>query len=46
MGPGCGLECEAGKIDGKIHQLVKNLKGDILSDVELWQSPSGAFSQD
>ena len=29
-------ECGAGKIDVKVHQLVKNLKGDILSDTELW----------
>ena len=26
----------AGKIDVKVHQIVKNLKGDVLSDTELW----------
>jgi hypothetical protein len=26
----------AGKTDVKVHQLVKNLKGDVLSDTELW----------
>lgn len=30
------VEGEAGKIDVKVHQLVKNLKGDVLSDTELW----------
>jgi hypothetical protein len=30
------VDGEAGKIDVKVHQLVKNLKGDILSDTELW----------
>lgn len=30
------VEREAGKTDVKVHQLVKNLKGDILSDTELW----------
>ena len=30
------LDGEAGKIDVKVHQLVKNLKGDVLSDTELW----------
>jgi hypothetical protein len=25
-----------GKTDVKVHQLVKNLKGDVLSDMELW----------
>ena len=27
---------EAGKTDVKIHQVVKNLKGDVLSDTEVW----------
>jgi hypothetical protein len=30
------VDGEAGKIDVKVHQLVKNLKGDVLSDTELW----------
>jgi hypothetical protein len=30
------VEREAGKTDVKVHQLVKNLKGDILPDTELW----------
>ncbi len=30
------IDGEAGKIDVKVHQLVKNLKGDVLSDTELW----------
>jgi hypothetical protein len=30
------IEREAGKTDVKVHQLVKNLKGDVLSDTELW----------
>jgi hypothetical protein len=30
------VDGEAGKIDVKVHQLLKNLKGDILSDTELW----------
>ncbi len=30
------VEREAGKTDVKVHQLVKNLKGDVLSDTELW----------
>jgi len=25
-----------GKTDVKVHQVVKNLKGDVLSDTELW----------
>src|ERR1700676_3977176 len=29
------VEREAGKTDVKVHQLVKNLKGDVLSDTEL-----------
>ena len=27
---------ESGRIDVKVHQLVKDLKGNILSDTELW----------
>jgi hypothetical protein len=27
---------ENGKTEVKVHQLVKNLKGDVLSDTELW----------
>jgi hypothetical protein len=30
------VDREAGKTDVKVHQLVKNLKGDVLSDTELW----------
>lgn len=30
------VEREAGKTDVRVHQLVRNLKGDILSDTELW----------
>jgi hypothetical protein len=30
------IDGEAGKIDVKVHQLVKTLKGDVLSDKELW----------
>lgn len=30
------VDGKAGKIDVKVHQLVKNLKGDVLSDTELW----------
>jgi hypothetical protein len=30
------VEREAGKTDVKVHQIVKNLKGDVLSDTELW----------
>lgn len=30
------IDREAGKVDVKVHQLVKNLKGDVLSDTELW----------
>ncbi|HZZ00350.1 MAG TPA: nuclear transport factor 2 family protein [Candidatus Baltobacteraceae bacterium] len=29
------VEGEAGKIDVKVHQLVRNLKGDVLSDTQL-----------
>jgi len=31
-----GVDHEMGKTDVKVHQLVKNLKGDVLSDTELW----------
>ena len=30
------VEREAGKTDVKVHQFVKNLNGDVLSDTELW----------
>ncbi len=30
------VDGDAGKTDVKVHQLVKNLKGDVLSDIELW----------
>jgi hypothetical protein len=30
------IDRENGKIEVKVHQLVKNLKGDVLSDTELW----------
>ena len=30
------VDREMGKTDVKVHQLVKNLKGDVLSDTELW----------
>ena len=30
------VDREAGKTDVKVHQLVKNVKGDVLSDTELW----------
>jgi hypothetical protein len=30
------VDDEMGKTDVKVHQLVKNLKGDVLSDTELW----------
>jgi hypothetical protein len=30
------VEGEAGQIDVKVHQLVRNLEGDVLSDTELW----------
>ncbi len=30
------IERENGKTEVKVHQLVKNLKGDVLSDTELW----------
>jgi hypothetical protein len=30
------VDGEAGKIDVKVRQVVKNLKGDVLSDTETW----------
>ena len=30
------VDHEMGKTDVKVHELVKNLKGDVLSDTELW----------
>jgi hypothetical protein len=30
------VDRQAGETDVKVHQLVKNLKGEILSDTELW----------
>lgn len=30
------IDREAGKVDVKVHQIVKNLQGDVLSDTELW----------
>jgi hypothetical protein len=30
------IERGAGKIDVRVHQLVKSLKGDVLSDSEVW----------
>jgi hypothetical protein len=30
------VDDEMGKTDVKVHQLVRNLKGDVLSDTELW----------
>lgn len=30
------IERGAGKVDVRVHQLVKNLDGDILSDSEVW----------
>jgi len=30
------IDREQGKTDVKVHQLVKNLRGDVLSDTELW----------
>jgi hypothetical protein len=30
------VEHEAGKVDVKVHQLVRNVSGDVLSDTELW----------
>jgi hypothetical protein len=30
------VDGEAGKTDVKVHQVVKNVKGEVLSDTELW----------
>jgi hypothetical protein len=30
------VDHDTSKTDVKVHQLVKNLKGDVLSDTELW----------
>jgi hypothetical protein len=30
------IDNQNGKTEVKVHQLVKNLKGDVLADVELW----------
>ena len=30
------VDREAGKTDVKLHQVVKNLRSDVLSDTELW----------
>ena len=30
------IDREAGKADVRVHQLVKNLRGDVLSDTEVW----------
>jgi hypothetical protein len=30
------VEREAGKTDVRVHQRVRNLKGDVLSDTDLW----------
>jgi hypothetical protein len=30
------VDGEAGTVEVKVHQLVKNRKGDVLSDTELW----------
>jgi len=30
------IDREAGKTEVKVHQVVKNLKGELLSDTELW----------
>ena len=30
------IDGEAGKIEVKVHQLVRNLNGDVLSDTHLW----------
>jgi hypothetical protein len=30
------IDCAAGKIDVRVHQLVKSLGGDVLSDSEVW----------
>jgi hypothetical protein len=30
------VDGEAGKIDVKVHQVVRNLHGDVLSDTDIW----------
>jgi hypothetical protein len=30
------IDCEGGKAEVRVHQLVKNLGGDVLSDSEVW----------
>jgi hypothetical protein len=30
------VEREAGKTDVRVHQRVRSLKGDVLSDTDLW----------
>lgn len=30
------IDRENGKVEVKVHQLIKNLKGEVLSDTELW----------
>ena len=32
------VDREAGKVDVRVHQLVKSLGGDVLSDSEVWHS--------
>jgi hypothetical protein len=32
------VEREGGRVDVKVNQLVKNLKGDVLSDTQLWHA--------
>ena len=32
------LDRGAGKVDVRVHQLVKSLRGDVLSDSEVWHS--------
>jgi hypothetical protein len=32
------FDCGAGRIDVRVHQLVKSLGGDVLSDGEVWHS--------
>lgn len=34
--PVVAIDDEEGKTHVKVHQLVKNLKGDVLSDSEVW----------
>ncbi|MDR3450842.1 MAG: nuclear transport factor 2 family protein [Alphaproteobacteria bacterium] len=30
------IDCEGSKTDVRVHQLVKTLSGDVLSDIEVW----------